>query len=217
MVSLLLILLLVAGLATILFWRHQARTEYFTENPVPVPKSLFGPPEGTELSNLEREIRREEILNLASQGDFSALELASNSPQLYAEAVDVLAARTGTGPLTDFILNQSDLRTTPSLAMAVIDQWAARPDRSGLASMLHVAALTNLPEMVRTAVREAAEAYQSGRLTNVSPKEMAAVIEGEYWELNPDSRGTAEGAALKLYIQRIQSALVATHQSSNNG
>lgn len=217
MVSLLLTLLVVAVLAAILFWRHQARTEYFTENPVPVPKSLFGPPEGAELSKLERDIRREEILNLASQGDFSALELASTSTSLYSEVVEVLATRTGTGPLADFILKQPGLWATSPLALDVIDQWAAAPTRSGLVRMLHLAALTNQTETVRTAIREAADAYQSGRLTDVSRAEIAAVIEGEYWELNPKARGSAEGAALKLYIQRIQSTLVETHQSSNNG
>ena len=93
------------------------------------------------------------------------------------------------------------------LAKAYIKVWDQAPNRSDLAMMLHLAALSDNADVYWFAVDVAKQAWDEGRLAHVSPKELAAAIEVEYWLLATEARESGAGFVLKRYVASVRREL----------
>jgi len=77
--------------------------------------------------------------------------------------------------------------------------------------MLHLAALSNDAAVYQTAVEIALEFWRGGYLSEVSPQELRAIFEGEYWILSSATRSSGAGFLLKRTLAVARRELEAVH------
>ena len=190
--------------------------EYFPADTMQVPRNLFAPPTRQEIAELNAETKRAELLQRASLGEFQTLNEARSSQSLYQEILQALVDKTADLPtLAKFIADQGDLRANVRLARALIHDWQTNPTRSGLAQMLHIAALSDDPETYWAAVECVKHAWDAGQLQSLSGEEIAAAIEVEFWLIAVDVRESGAGLALKRYVTDLRRNLNSTVQKSS--
>ncbi len=190
--------------------------EYLPAATMQVPRSLFASPSKQEIAELEAETNRANLLQCASQGEFQTLNEARSSQPLYQEVLQALVEQSADlSTLAKFIAEQGDLRANVSLARALIQGWQANPTRSGIAQMLHIAALSDEPEIYWFAVETIQQAWNAGQLTSLSGGELAAVIEVEFWLIAVEARESGTGVALKHYVTEVRRKLNSAKQKSS--
>lgn len=194
------------------FWQKPAfpaKTESLTPPP---GRGLFidGTPDGVALAAAEAhseaianaDQRRIELLGRAQAGEKSTLQEAHTSKDvlLYDELMNSLVAVADSGPallsLVSYV-TRHELPVTRKLAERFIDSCKSVRDRSAIAKMLHLAALSNDASTYQTAVETALEFWRGGYLSEVSPHELRAIIEGEFWILPSATRSSGAGFLLK--------------------
>lgn len=203
---LLVLLLLVVALAKSNH-KHNFATEILPVTFMNSP-SLFDPPSAPFIAEIESEKLREELLNRANTGDFSVLPQASSKQILYDEVLAVFAQQNLFGAV-DYISRHDELRTNAPFAQALIEAWQQMPTRQGVAKLLHISALSDDAETFFLAVKTARSAWREQKIPDISGKELADVIETEYWLLKPSARET--NMALKDFLTQVRRELNQYH------
>lgn len=214
----LVLLLLAVALAN--FLRNRNTSTEYLPSPSPVvpqissrslPRSLFDPPSAQALAEMQNEQLRASLLTRVTAGDLSVLIEANANPILYNEVLTALVAQSAdVREIVLYLSAHAELRANAQLAQSFIKAWDEAPNRSELATMLHLAALSDDADVYWHAVEVARQAWDEGRLTQVSPKELAAAIEAEYWLLNTEARESGAGFILKRYVASVRRELKAT-------
>ncbi|HEX4951532.1 MAG TPA: hypothetical protein VFZ34_33045 [Blastocatellia bacterium] len=206
---LIVLVLLFIGIALALTTRKRIiRTEYLPEPRPLVPGSLFDPPSPQMIAEMDAEKLREELLARARNGDVSVLDETKANQALYHEVLSALLTHgSDVLELAAYVSRHIELRTSAQLAQAFIKHWDAAPNRNELATMLHVAARSDNADIYWCAVDVAKQAWDEGRLAQVSPKELAAAIEAEYWLLEPEARSSGTGYVLRRFIANVRREL----------
>jgi hypothetical protein len=208
------------------FWQKPAsptKTEFLTPPP---GRGLFidGTPEAAALvaaeaeseaiANAER--RRTELLDRAQGGEKSTLQEAQTTGDvvLYDEVLNSLVAvadsESALLSLASYI-TRHDLRVNSKLAERFVDSCKSVRDRNATAKMLHLAALSNDAAVYQKAVETALDLWRSGSLSEVSPAELRAILEGEFWLLSSHARSSGAGFLLKRTLSTARRELEAAH------
>lgn len=219
---------LLAATAYTFYRRQHASSDYRAElqpGNVVSPRSLFDhQAEHAEQSRLlsaaqaSREIEEhaQSLLKRATAGDITALAEAqrANDNALYGRVLHNLlnwaeASEANLHTLAAFIANDSDLRGNHDLAAAYTKLWQQQPDRQTTAQLLHLAALSDDADAFERAILAASDALRSGRLGEMRPEELSALIESEYWVLSSEARRTGAGFVLKQRMTNLRAELLA--------
>jgi hypothetical protein len=166
------------------------------------------------VANADR--RRTELLGRAKGGEKSTLQEAqdTNDALLYDEVLNSLVAVTDSEPallsLVSYITRHG-LPVNKNLAQSFIDSCTSAPGKSSVAKMLHVAALSNNAAVYQTAVETALDFWRGGYLSEVSPQELRAILEGEFWILSSATRSSGAGFLLKRFLAVARRELEAAH------
>jgi hypothetical protein len=208
------------------FWQKPAfptRTETLTPPP---GRGLFidGTSDGIAMAAAEAyseaiaaaERGRTELLNRAKGGEKSTLQEAQTSKDalLYDEVLNSLVTVADSEPaLLSLVshITRHELPVNRKLAARFIDSCKSDPDRHATAKMLHLAALSNDAAIYDTAVETALEFWRAGYLSGVSPQELRAILEGEFWLLSSHARSSGAGFLLKRTLAVARRELEATH------
>ena len=166
--------------------------------------SLFDPPSAQFIAEIEAEKLREELLNRANAGDFSALHDAKSKQVLYDEVLAVFAKHDLSGT-ADYISRHDELRANASFAEALMNAWQQMPTRQEVAKLLHISALSDDAEIYVLAVKTVRNAWREQKIPDISGQELAAIIEAEYWLLKPSARETK--MALKDFLTQMRTEL----------
>ena len=185
--------------AAVYFWQKPAfptKTETLTPPP---GRGLFidGTPDGVALAAAEADSeaianadqRRTELLGRAKGGEKSTLQEAQTTRDalLYDEVLNSLVAVADSEPallsLASYI-TRHELPVNRKLAERFIDSYKSVRDPNTTAKMLHLAALSNDAAVYQTAVETALESWRGGYLSEVSPQELRAILDGEFWILS---------------------------------
>ncbi len=203
---LIVLVLLFIGIALAVTNRKRIATPEYLSQPRPlVPSSLFDSPSPHLRAEMEAEQLQAELLARARQGDVSVLDEARTNQALYHEVLTALLTHGSDVPaLAAYVSRHVELRSNAHLAQAFIKHWDSSPNRNELATMLHVAALSDNADVYWLAVDVAKQAWDEGRLTQVSPKELAAAIEAEYWLMDAEARASGAGFVLKRFVADVR-------------
>ena len=158
--------------------------------------------------------RREELIKEARNGDRAALDEAhfNGDAELYDRVLAELVQVSDSDPKLLALMShvsQNDLPVRRSLAEAVLTSWKANPDRSGTARALHFAALSDDPNIYRGAVESALKLWRAAKLADISPIELRALFDGEFWVLSSRSRSSGAGFVLKRTLDGARRELEA--------
>lgn len=166
---------------------------------------LFDKPELSLFPDRHRSANQnEKLLERAKSGDLSALDEAQSTSnvKLYDEVLDTLnewaaARQERLDDLVSHISKSTELRGNKQLAQHFYETWKAAPDRRSTTQMIHVAALSDDVETFGQAVERVLNLWRAGRLSWLSPAELAELVTSEYWVITPEARGGGLGFALK--------------------
>lgn len=172
-------------------------------------RSLFDPPSAQRIAEIEREQLRANWLTRVSQGDLSVLVEAQADSALYNEVLTALVTQCNdVREIALYLSRHTELRANAQLAQAYIKLWEAAPNRNDLATLLHLAAVSDDADVYWLAVDVAKQAWEQGRLTQVSPSELAAAIEAQYWLMHIEARESGAGFVLKRYVASVRRELM---------
>ncbi|HEV7904726.1 MAG TPA: hypothetical protein VGO96_12865 [Pyrinomonadaceae bacterium] len=219
---------LLAATAYTFYRRQHASSDYRAELQsrfADSPRSLFDhQAEHAEQSRLlnaaqaSREIEEHtaSLLERATAGDITTLAAAqrANDNALYGRVLQNLLNRAEESEanlraLAAFIANDSDLRGSPDLAAAYTKLWQQQPDRQTTAQLLHLAALSDDAHAFERAIVATTDSLRAGRLGEMRPEELSALIESEYWVLSSEARRTGAGFVLKQRMTSLRAELLA--------
>ena len=221
------LIIIVFFAAAVYFWQKPAFPTK-TESLMPPPgRGLFidGTPDGIALAaaaeadseaiaNAERQ--RTELLDQAKRGEKSTLQAAQTTDdgQLYDEVLNSLVAVADSEPdllsLASYITRHA-LPVNRKLAERFIDSYKSVRDPNATAKMLHLAALSNDAAVYQTAVETALKAWRGGYLSEVSPQQLRAILDGEFWILSSATRSSGAGFVLKRTLAVARRELEAAH------
>jgi hypothetical protein len=190
-------------------------------------RGLFDDPAKVEdLAQLETarlaEEARAALLVRAEAGDRDVLveALASKGLVFYREALDVLTMRArnddeGLQALLRHVAQNGHWRANVMLAEAALARWQKAPERYALGELLHVAALSDDAAVYQKVVEATMRMWRAGRLAWVSPRNLRALIESEYWILAPEARQAGAGFVLKRMLVAVRRELAAATQQAS--
>jgi len=213
------VIIVIIGIA-VYFWQKPAPGEQ--ENilpPQPNARGLFAEdpsPGAAEHEQLEiaASERAKQLVAKAKVGDRAALAEAhrSNDPALYDQVLTEFLRRCESDAqilsLTSYIV-QHELPVNKDLAEAGIKTWSAAPDRSGTARALHLAALTDDANTYQATVEKALGLWRERKLADISPQELRALFDGEFWVLSSRTRSSGAGFVLKRTLASARRELEA--------
>ena len=206
------------------FWQKPATDDSVRALPPPPnARGLFEAESSSETAESEQlassDRQREELIRAAGNGDRSALDEAhlSSDAELYdlvlAEFVRVSDSDPKLLSLMSHV-SQNELPVNRSLAEAVLASWRAAPDRSGTARSLHFAALSDDADIYRGAVECGLQLWREAKLGDISPVELRALFDGEFWILSSRSRSSGAGFVLKRTLDGARRELEAAAQAN---
>ena len=228
--ALVLAILLLSGIG-LYFWQKTARDN--SERILPPNPDFLGlfaeQPAKTAMKTPE-EIERAKLLaaslrDRARAGDKSALTDAKDSGDfdLYEQTLNELVQQVDSDAalvsLLSFVV-KNDLRVNVNLANAAVTAWRNAPSRQGTAKALHLAALSDDAECFGRTIELALELWRAGKLANVSPDELRALFDGEFWILSARTRSSGAGFVLKRTLnsarRELQSRIGSPRVSEGN-
>jgi hypothetical protein len=200
------------------FWQKPAKSESpVALPPIPPPRGLFSEGETTQSASLEAaaketEEQRSLLIAKARSGDKSALDEAHalNDREFYDELLNTMvAAAASDAGLLSLVSHvaRNELPVNNQLAQAVLESWKKSPDRNSTAKALHVAALADDPELYQGAVEAALNYWRTGKLVDISPQELQALFDGEFWVLSSRTRSSGAGFVLKRILANARREL----------
>jgi hypothetical protein len=92
-------------------------------------------------------------------------------------------------------------------AREFIETWKASLDRTSTAKMLHLAADADDAETYNNAAELALNAWQEGKLRDLSAAELHNLLNSEYWLLSSQTRSSGAGFILKRTLSRAKREL----------
>jgi len=200
------------------FWQKPGKSsERAALPPLPPPRGLFNDPDtaespASETTSVEAEEQRALLLERARGGDRSALDEGHNlrDKELYDQLLNLLAAAADSDSsllsLVSYVA-RNDLPVNNNLARAVLESWKKTPDRNSTAKALHITALADDAALYQEAVEFALRSWRKGELENVSPVELQALFDGEFWVLSSRTRGSGSGFILKRTLANARREL----------
>lgn len=201
------------------FWQKPATDDSFKALPPPPnARGLFGEEAAAAHAETERQAldaqRREDLIREAGKADRSVLLEAHKlgDSDLYEQVLNELIWVSDSDPKLLSLLSyvsQNELPVTPGLAQAALASWRRSPDRNGTARALHCAALSDDADLYRSAVETALQLWRDSKLGNVSPVELRALFDGEFWVLSSRSRSSGAGFVLKRTLDNARRELEA--------
>ena len=207
------------------FWQKTAPdTSELVLPPPPDARSLFaddtsiaeGKQKQLQLAAAEH---AQSLISSAQSGDRSALNEAHElgDVDLYDQILSELVKRAEADPkllaLMSYV-SQNDLPVNAALAEAVIASWLRSPDRTSTMKALHFAALSDDAEVYRRAVDHTLKLWREEKLRDISPTELRALFEGQFWILSSRSRSSGAGFLLKDTLANARRELEAAAQTS---
>ncbi len=220
-------LFVLAFLAIALYFWQKPASSTEAEALLPPPgRGLFidGTADGQALARAAAEseatanaaAKRRALVERAVAGEKSTLLEAGNAdnPEIYEEVLNSLVAGADSEPallsLVSYI-TRHELPLNRKLAERVIDSCKRAPDRNSTAKMLHVAALADDAAIYQSAVETALESWRRGLLPGVSPQELRAILDGEFWILSSTTRSSGAGFLVKRTLASARRELEAAH------
>ena len=156
------------------------------------------------------------VMKRAASGEIAALLDAHrlNDAKLSREVLDALVEHAAKIPetlraLVSLVASNEGLRANSRLAELVIEAWRREPNRRATSETLHIAALSDDAATYQKAVELVIEYSRNGRLALVSPTELIALAESQYWVLSSEARSSGAGFALKQRIADVHRELTA--------
>jgi len=211
------------------FWQKPAFPAKTEPLPLPPGRGLFidGTPDGAALAAAEAESlaianadqRRSELLSLAAKGEKSVLEEARNlgnaeHSEFYDEVLNTLVESADSAPkllaLGSYV-TRHEFPVNKKLAARFIESCKSAPDKLSTAKMLHLAALSNEADVYEAAAETALECWRKQLLRDLSPQELLAILEGEFWLLSSHARSSGAGFLLKRTLSNARRELEAAH------
>ena len=200
------------------FWQRPAPDNYADVlPPQPNARGLFAEEFATtpkkERLALEAN-RREKLIKEARSGERSVLTEARwiGDESFYDRVLSELVEWSDSEPKLLALMSyvtQNELPVNRSLAKAVIASWQEAPDRNGTAKALHFAALSDDPHAFRQAVESALQLWREAKIAEISPVELRALFDGEFWVLSSRSRSSGAGFVLKRTLESARRELEA--------
>ena len=213
------VIIVIIGIA-VYFWQKPApgKAEDILP-PQPNARGLFADdfaanPAERERLAIARSERAEQLIAKAKAGDRAALGSAHQGGDagLYDQVLTEFLRRSESDAqllsLTSYVL-QNELPVTKDLAAAGIKSWSAAPDRSGTARALHLAALTDDANVYQETVEKALGVWRERKLADISPLELRALFDGEFWVLSSRTRSSGAGFVLKRTLKNARRELEA--------
>jgi hypothetical protein len=200
------------------FWRRSApETSDNMLPPVIDARSLFADPAADAAAEQERlqaaagEHTRE-LISRAQNGEREALADATQTPnaETYDRVLTTLVSSADTdAKLTALMsyITRNEFSVNVALAKAVIASWQKSPDRHSTSKALHFVALSDDATLYEETVEIALELWRRGKLENVSPVELKALFEGEFWILSARTRSSGAGFVLKRTLDKARNEL----------
>jgi len=155
-----------------------------------------------------------ELRERASRGDLETLKEARGSGRagLYSLTLGILLERSegdavALRALADFVAGGEDLRSTPALAAAALEDFEREPVRARVPVTLRVAALSDDAEAFEAAMTAALRARLEGRLADSGADELRALFDAEYWLLSSEARRSGAGFQLKRKLAQVRRSL----------
>jgi len=202
------------------FWQKPAESNSAERLPPPTnARGLFADEYSTALDDAEHQAllaqQREELITQAGDGTRDALVEAhlTGDLDLYDRVLHEFVQFSDSDPkLLSLLsyLSQNQLPVNRELAGAVLASWKAAPDRGSTTRALHLAALTDEPDIYRGAVESALLMWRAGKLGDISAIELRALFEGEFWVLSSRSRSSGAGFVLKRTLDGARRELETT-------
>jgi len=213
------VIIVMIGIA-VYFWQKPAPgNEENILPPQPNARGLFaadpsaGAAEHERLEIAGRE-RAKQLIAKAKAGDRDALGEAQQSGEagLYDQVLSEFLGRCGSDPqilsLTSYIV-QHELPVNKDLVDAGTRSWSAAPNRSGTARALHLAALSDDANTYQETVEKALGLWREQKLADISPQELRALFDGEFWVLSSRTRSSGAGFVLKRTLASARRELEA--------
>lgn len=219
MVTLLFTSVFIIGLLAVAlyFWAKPVKGSDRALPPRQQPRGLFSEPDAIvtawpNLSADETAKQRSLLLAKARSGNHDALEGAQalRDKEFYDRVLDLLVAATDAEASLPSLVShveRNELPVNNDLAQAVLDSWQKTPDRNSTARALHFAALADDAQLYQSAVEATLKYWQAGKLANVSPRELQALFDGEFWVLSSRTRGSGAGFILKRTLANARREL----------
>jgi hypothetical protein len=159
--------------------------------------------------------QREELIKQASNGERGTLDKAHliGDSDLYDRVLAELVQFSDSEPKLLSLLSyvsQNELPVNRRLVEAGLASWRAAPDRGSTTRALHLAALTDEPDIYRGAVESALQLWRAGKLGDISAIELRALFDGEFWVLSSRSRSSGAGFVLKRTLDGARRELETT-------
>jgi hypothetical protein len=206
---------------------------YFSLKPKPAESEQFLPPppnaRGLFADEVDRALLEEQsatgaahaesLVARARNGERSALAVArqSGDKDLYNRALTELVNQASSESKLLAVMSyvtQYNFPVNQTLAEAVLDSWRTSPDRQSTAKALHFAALSNNAGLFRKAVEEALKLWREGKLSDLSPDELRALFDGEFWVLSSGIRSSGAGFVLKQTLADARRELEAAMRAN---
>jgi hypothetical protein len=140
---------------------------------------------------------------------------------LYREVLDALALRArnddeGLQALVNHITQDGQLRANAMLAEVMLARWQKSPEKYALGELLHITALSDNAAAYQKVVEATLQAWRAGRLVWLSPRNLRALIESEYWILAPEARQSGAGFVLKRMLVAVRRELATAAQQASS-
>lgn len=224
MVTLLITSILLAALLAVglYFWQKPSPRKNVGVLPPPPSRGLFGGEDSEQFAAKESEpntvVKSEEdqvaLLERARQADKTALidaQTYHDSP-LYNQVLNLLVEGAESDPKLLALVSYTTRNKLPvnkRLAEAFRESWRLSPDRGSTAKLLHIAALSDDAAIYQAAVESALQFWRRGQLSDISPDELRALFEGEFWVLSSRVRSSGAGFLLKRALAGARNELQA--------
>jgi len=220
MVTLLLTSVLIIGFLAVALYFWAKPTSSSNQAALPPrmqPRGLFSEPDTTDPATPdsdqdEAENQRTQLVEKAEGGDKSALDQAQvlGDQDFYDQVLNLLVKNAETDAALLSLVShvaRHELPVNQNLAGTLLDSWKRSPDRNSTAKALHVAALADDAALYQTAVEAALQYWRSGALADISPAELLALFDGEFWVLSSRTRSSGAGFILKRTLANARREL----------
>lgn len=159
--------------------------------------------------------KRRELLKRAVECDKKTLSEAQrfDDGKFYDEVLNELVRRTENEKqvlaLASYISRNPALAVNSPLARAFTETWKRSPDRHSTAEMLHIVALSGDVALFQESIGLLLKYWQEKRLQDITPEELVALVEGEFWLIPSSARNSGAGFLLKRELAKFRREIAA--------
>jgi hypothetical protein len=157
--------------------------------------------------------KRRALLFRAADGDKAALTDAQENGDrtLYDEVLNALIHRIENEKqllaLVSFIARSDSLAVNHNLARTFLESWKRAPDRLTTAEMLHLSARVGDAALYQHAIEMVLQYWREQKLQDITPEELAQLVQSEFWILPSDVRNSGAGFLLKQKLAGVRHQL----------